>query len=456
MHYQHIVVSGTPYERGYSHGTQARSKIHTSIHHYKSSPLLGPYEHCLRHINESYIPATQAIFPDGLDEMRGIACGAGVDLEDIVLLNARYDLSRINGEKVEECTSMAYLGPNGTSFVAQNWDNSSWLLDTIIVLESHLNVPEMPLNSSPTSTSPRVIIALTEAGQLARSGMNSLGLALCANSLWCSEDRSPTKPSLPFTLARTMYLHCTNFAAGLKVLSTFPRHVSGNLMVGCSEMAMDLELTPTRKFVVHPETHIFRSPGGQSTQYSLITHANHFQTLAMNLPLPLAALDTYSGGSSLFRDRRLRLLLETSLQQQTRQLMPSSGLSAVPVELEIAKGVSPPTTPSEEQAKSGVAFAGSEMPSSVEHQTTNLNLAVADIKAAFSDHASFPQSLCEHTSNITERYGAESSRTTMTVACVIYDLGRGEMHVSAGNPCQGTAFWSRYCIDMESGSKSML
>ncbi|KAF7551299.1 hypothetical protein G7046_g7760 [Stylonectria norvegica] len=463
-HYQHIVVSGTASERGYSHGLQARDKIITNITRYKASPSLGSQQDCLKYINDSYIPAAQKFFPDGLDEMEGIARGAGAEVEDIALLNARYDLARLTGHKVGECTSMSYIGPGGAAIVAQNWDMAAWLhdLDTIIVLESHLPVSDVESRSaSPDTTiptSPKVIIALTEAGQLARSGMNSLGLGLCANSLWCNEDKPPAKPCLPFTLARTMYLHCPNFAAGLKTLATFPRHVSGNLMVASLDLSMDLELTPSRTFTIHPEVQVFEQANADDDNvHLLLTHANHYQREAINSTATSITYDTYPGGSSLFRDRRLSQLLQARLRQQTKLLASArSQLSdqVAPSRL-TTKKIPPPITPPEEhQNDKSPPISGDALivnPWAGVDRTENkvVSLDVPSLKWAFADHASFPRSLCEHHDKGVQKYGAASGGATMTVASVIYDLRQGEMHVSTGNPCQGEACWSTYSIEME-------
>jgi hypothetical protein len=34
-YYQHVVVRGLPYDRGFSHGTQVKDKIHTNVAYYK-------------------------------------------------------------------------------------------------------------------------------------------------------------------------------------------------------------------------------------------------------------------------------------------------------------------------------------------------------------------------------------------------------------------------------------
>jgi isopenicillin-N N-acyltransferase like protein len=454
-HYQHVVVSGTSWERGHSHGTQARGKIQTNVNRYKASSSLPPEAVCMKYINESYLPAIEKLFPDGLEEMKGIASGAMVELQDVLLLNARYDLARLTGHKVGECTSMAYLGPDGSAIVAQNWDMSAWLhdLDTIIVLESHISTSEA--SNPATVPGPRRIIALTEAGQLARSGMNSHGLGLCANSLWATADDIPSRLCLPSSLARAMYLHCSNFAAGIKALSTFPRHVSGNLMVASLDLAMDIELTPSSKYILYPEAVDL----GCGPEYDnlLITHANHYNSPAMLYAQSPNSSDAYPGGSSLFRDRRLAQLLKTGLRY-SKENQAFYGSQTMPKQIPAAKDLSPPATPPTEkdnkevdQLKLSQDQPGlGSMTSPLRQQISQPSLTVENVKTAFSDHASYPRSLCEHAEKGVEKYGAASSGDkTMTVACVIYDLRRGEMHVSTGNPCRGEIAWKKYTLEME-------
>ena len=39
--YQHVVVRGLPYERGFSHGTQARSKVRANVEYYEQPGKLA-------------------------------------------------------------------------------------------------------------------------------------------------------------------------------------------------------------------------------------------------------------------------------------------------------------------------------------------------------------------------------------------------------------------------------
>lgn len=397
--FQHVIVSGTPYERGYQHGVQASEKIKLSVAQYKTSPALPPQSICAQYIHNLYIPAINRDFPEGLDEMKGIAEGAGVSLSDVVLLNARYDLSRVrhsseDSASEEECTSMAMVHEHmddsmegSRVYVAQNWDMASWLCESDIII-----ILQIQNDSADDISAPRSIISLTEAGQLGRSGMNSLGMGLCANSLWSSEDKSPYQnvskndtgvPYLPFSLVRRMFLECGTMAAGLKAICTTLRHVSGNIVVGASDgLAINVEITPSRFFTSYPE----RLPQNQDTM--LVTHANHFVAPAMVGGSDIR--DTYPGGSSLFRDKRLYSLL----QKQARYL------------------------------------------------PTGSKLGPKQIKAAFKDHAGFPRSLCEHKKGV-EKYGAAKG-DSVTVASVIYDLSQLVMHVCKGNPCCGS--WETHSL----------
>ena len=196
------------------------------------------------------------------------------------MLNARYDLARImyrmqnggqeprNGhhrpqedDVANECTSV-YFYPeattNGHAIAAQNWDMSDHLYnhDLCIYLEIH---PD-PSEDRPS------MFCLTEAGQLIRTGMNSAGLAVTANSLLSSEDYVPIsytdidgvfhdiapKLVLPLTLARRIFLDYRLYSEGLVAINAIPRHVSGNLHVSTGEgFGMALEVSPNRIYKVY-------------------------------------------------------------------------------------------------------------------------------------------------------------------------------------------------------------
>jgi len=68
-----VEVSGTSYEMGYQHGTQAA----------------GEPRELLAANALSFVPAIEALSPSFLEEVRGLADGAGISFEEAVLCQAR-------------------------------------------------------------------------------------------------------------------------------------------------------------------------------------------------------------------------------------------------------------------------------------------------------------------------------------------------------------------------------
>ncbi|KAL7905208.1 major facilitator superfamily domain-containing protein [Trichoderma velutinum] len=393
---KHIVVEGTPYERGLSHGRQASEKVRANIEYYKLPGKLPHWSISSKIIQTVYLPAFEKFYPTGLEEIKGIADGAGVTVEEVVMLNARYDLGRCmyrlqNGGETpqefdghDECTSGFFpqnAVESGHALAVHNWDMSSHLYnqDLIIYLEVH-----------PDSSEDRPsMFILTEAGQLIRSGMNSAGISVTANSLLSSEDYVPVShidrdgvyhnitsptPVLPLSVARRIFLEYSNYAEGLVAINAFPRHVSGNLHVSTADgFAMAMEVAPDR---------IYKFYGNIDDRY--LIHSNHF--LSPEFLSRDNIFDRYPGGSSWFRC------------------------------LQAEKGVR------------ADCAAG--------------QLTPEKIKAAFSDHLAYPESLCNHP-NLKQKnlpsavLTGYTSKQNMTVAFVIYNLSELTITVCKGPPCKG-------------------
>jgi isopenicillin-N N-acyltransferase-like protein len=355
-------------------------------------------------INEVYIPTVEKYYPSGLQEMRGIAEGAAVSFEDIVLLNARYDLARLgdHGETqpelppsnstssiqtpqddiANECTSAFFLKEateSGDVINAQNWDMSArlWLADAIIYLEVH---------PDPSENKPSMFL-VTEAGQLGRSGMNSLGLGVTANSLMSTDDYVPVphlnssgtishiKPQevLPISLLRRMVLESNHLAEAFTAVYNFPRHVSNNLTVATAEgFGVCLEITPDREYKVY-----------SNIDDHYLIHTNHFTHNGFESRADVR--DKYPGGSSWFRRQRF----EQNIKPYTKGQVSSEKLIA-----------------------------------------------------AFSDHLSFPEALCCHPEESPDAvigpFPAYPFRSaSATVASVMYNLTQKTITVCKGPPCQG-------------------
>jgi isopenicillin-N N-acyltransferase-like protein len=231
-----------------------------------------------------YESVIEAMDPDLLLEMQGIAEGSGLQFEEILALNCRteilppsflgneghasgaalgrnraaglpdwldrHDLDPALGEG--ECTAMAVApqaSTQGHTWLAQNWDWMGRQRDALVILDTH--------DSQGTA-----LTTLTEAGMLAKIGMNQHGFALGLNILRSLEDGS--QPGAPVHLLLRHLLGSASLDEARARLRRIGAHVgfgaASNIPcadahgeVACFEVAPAgwAELLPTQGVVVH-------------------------------------------------------------------------------------------------------------------------------------------------------------------------------------------------------------
>ena len=298
-----IDISGSPLERGRQYGEQASARIRRGIEHYSAqlegSKLGWPD---IREMVERFEPTIRNFEPSFLDEMRGISEGAGVEYAAIVMLNARTELlkladSRKKGQPAEidpdGCTGLAVM-PEATAagrvIHAQNWDWKAECAETAVVVR-------VRRDDGPD------VLTFTEAGGLARSGMNSAGISITANYL--ESDRDYKQIGVPLALLRRKALEQERLALAMRIVYATPKSASNNVMVShMGGVAIDFECVPDETFQVHPVR-------------GVIVHANHFQS-----PVALSKIkDTgiASTPDSLYRDLRVRQLIEPHIGKITTE-----------------------------------------------------------------------------------------------------------------------------------------
>jgi isopenicillin-N N-acyltransferase-like protein len=226
--------------------------------------------------------------------MRGIAEGAAIDFEAIVLLNARTEIlqmatrrARANAAVVDDdpdgCTGVVVMpsaAAAGRLIHAQNWDWKAECAHTTVVLK-------VRRDDGPD------VLTFTEAGALGRCGMNSVGIAITANYLECERDYR--EMGVPLALIRRKVLEQEHLALAMRAVYTTRKSASNNMIVSHAQgVAIDFECAPNETFQVHPTN-------------GLLVHANHWLS-----PVALAKLtDTgiASTPDSLYRDLRVQSLL---------------------------------------------------------------------------------------------------------------------------------------------------
>jgi hypothetical protein len=291
-----VDVSGTPYERGRQHGAVVPGRVKRSIELYggqlgdlgydaaAKSALIGEFAGEIAAFGAHYI-----------EEMRGIADGAGVPLEDIVMINARTEViakARLVKQKPVEateelddgCTGAIILperSATGALIHGQNWDWKAECAETAIVLR-------VRRDDGPD------FLTFVEAGGLARCGMNEAGICITANYL--ESERDFTQAGVPLALIRRKVLEQQHLAFAIKAVATTPKACSNNMMLSTVHgFGIDYECAPDEAFPLYPTD-------------GLIVHANHWVS-----PVALGKLKdtgTPRVPESVYRDWRVRKLLD--------------------------------------------------------------------------------------------------------------------------------------------------
>jgi isopenicillin-N N-acyltransferase-like protein len=288
-----IEVSGPPRERGRQYGAQAAERIKRGIEHYAgqldANQLAWTEIEAIVAKFEPTIAAYEASF---IDEMKGIAEGAGVPYAAIVMLNARTEILKMAERRRAQqpvpldpdgCTGVIVLPEASGSHLihAQDWDWKVECAESAVVLK-------VRSDDGPD------LITFTEAGALARAGFNSVGISITGNYLEC--DRDYTQLGVPLALIRRKVLQQRFFALALRTAYTTPKSASNNLMLAhAGGVALDFECVPDETFQILP-------------QRGVLVHANHFQSPVALAKVRETGIDNTP--DSLYRDLRVRQLIE--------------------------------------------------------------------------------------------------------------------------------------------------
>lgn len=241
-----FIRSADPYERGKQHGSQVAERIANICVGYRQAFEKKGYTwEETRHMAMEYVPFLEATMPDLLQEARGIADGAGIGLDVIMILNARYEMLKFRREvdyfDSNECTCFG-LEPEATkdreTIGGQNWDKQEYVGKELYVI--HID-----------EENGTRIMGITEPGQLLRTGMNSHGLSLNCSTLLSTSDRRGI--SIPTNFMRRRLLQCKSLEEACGLLDSFESDVSLNYVLTsrCGK-AVVYETTPGENYKLYP------------------------------------------------------------------------------------------------------------------------------------------------------------------------------------------------------------
>ncbi|KUL84860.1 hypothetical protein ZTR_08256 [Talaromyces verruculosus] len=256
------------YELGLQHGQQAKEQIYTNIKTYitffQETSGMKTWEEA-KERSKIFVPTLKELYPETLEEMRGIAEGARLDMGDILALNVRSEIGLTNYPNTPKeeppaitdgCTSIVQRSQDGSTVVlAQNWDWLEQLHDGMF---------------------------MNEAGLVGKIGVNSHGVGICMNALRCgalSTDRLPTH-----VMCRRVLGYAKTFEEAVAMLDQYGCACAFNLAVADVQGKFaTVEITPNGLSVIKPlsEDDYTKVPGKGP---NFVAHTNHVMTPPMEFP----------------------------------------------------------------------------------------------------------------------------------------------------------------------------
>lgn len=211
-------------------------------------------------LNEAakYTDPLQKLNPKYVQEMQGVADGAGVTFLDVVALNVRTEIifglvAQNPAEPVpmDGCTSLAWMTEHGTRmFLGQNWDWMKEQSPNLIVChisQSDSDIPDISM--------------ITEAGVIGKIGLNSLGVGVCLNAI---RARGVDSSKLPIHLALRSVLESKTMGQAVESVKKVGTAGSGHILVADPTGAVGLECTSRGVLELHMD------------DKQRILHTNHF------------------------------------------------------------------------------------------------------------------------------------------------------------------------------------
>lgn len=311
-----LSLSGSARERGVQHGRGAASRVAHSVASYARlfAYYRGHSSAEMRQRATAYLPVLETHAPELLDEMRGIADGAGRAFEEILALNARTELlagalvasqhpgfdaavaanraagvpqhadaaGGASGGVISECTTVAALpeaSVGGRTWLAQNWDWSGDQRAACVVLRI-------------TQSGRPNVLTMTEAGIVGKIGINDAGVAVALNIL--SSTRDGREPGMPVHVLLRLMMDAESLEDARAL--TRRAQAGGSSCITIADArggAVCLEITPGGVGELHPID-------------GLLAHSNHClcadaQSIACAIPVKSSTVPRYSRASQLLQ-----------------------------------------------------------------------------------------------------------------------------------------------------------
>jgi isopenicillin-N N-acyltransferase-like protein len=285
-----LVLEGDAYDRGVTHGEAFAEEIRSNVEvYFDRFDFHGADEATVRDQAEEFVPFIGDANEEYAEEMAGVADGSGVPIEEVAMLNARWEVmySALADEaaEVDGCTGFGLqpeVTADGNAYMGQNWD---WIppIETFVMQLSREDAPDM--------------VVMTEAGIVGgKIGVNEHGIGITCNGLISAGDgENPFRTPMHVRFRESM--DARRLDTAIKPLIAGDRAVSANVILGhAAGEFIDLELSPTTVNYLYPDD-------------GILTHTNHFEDDRVDSEFELLLPDT------LCRAPRMRRLFSERVDE---------------------------------------------------------------------------------------------------------------------------------------------
>lgn len=240
-------VSGGPRERGRMHGAALAPVVHDHIAKWLESLAragCGEPRAYVREMlaNTEFLAAIGRFAPDLLEEVRGIAEGAGADADLVYALQLLdeewfYRERRGASGKHEKCSSVAISTPGGPAWIGQNMDLGAYTDDSqaLLAIDSDAGLPGAFL--------------FTTAGMIGLMGVNEAGLGVCVNSL---PQLGAAPKGLPVAFMIRALLQCGSLAEAAQLVQRLPHATNQHYVLAEPGTVRSFEASPAGATEFHP------------------------------------------------------------------------------------------------------------------------------------------------------------------------------------------------------------
>ncbi|MCY3959856.1 MAG: C45 family autoproteolytic acyltransferase/hydrolase [Chloroflexi bacterium] len=225
MQFPFAEFAGTAYDLGLQHGQRFRDLVRLQL----AETMQGAADSGLTAVaalewTRRQQPAVEAIGPHWIDELQGLAQGAGIRFDEALALQLRPG----TGGLPEGCTSFAAVGSattDGHTICGQNRDLG----------EPYLH--RMFLAAFRPTRGPHILMHCVP-GEIGGVGLNSRGVCVFANSLWGKSGRTWMAPPI----LRRAALESETAQAAVQRIQAMHGPAVGNFLIADTRHARNLEI----------------------------------------------------------------------------------------------------------------------------------------------------------------------------------------------------------------------